>query len=71
MSLVWRHDDDDSLDQVRRYNTYKSWWFTGTLYVSLITILALAIFETPTVSSLETFAKERFWVTVGLILARF
>ena len=53
---------------MRRYNTYKSWWFTGTLYVSLVTILALAIFETPTVSSLETFAKERFWVTVSPIL---
>ena len=50
---------------MRRYNTYKSWWFTGTLYIALVTIIALAIFETPTVSSLETFAKEKFWVTVG------
>ena len=51
--------------QVRRYNTYKSWWFTGTLYIALVTIIALAIFEDPTVSSLETFAKEKFWVMVS------
>ena len=54
------------MTQVRRYNTYKSWWFTGTLYIALVTIIALAIFETPTVSSLETFAKETFWVTVSI-----
>ena len=54
------------MTQVRRYNTYKSWWFTGTLYIALVTIIALAIFETPTVSSLETFAKEKFWVTVSI-----
>ena len=57
------------MTQVRRYNTYKSWWFTGTLYVALVTIIALAIFETPTVSTLETFAKEKFWVTVGQTLS--
>ena len=59
------------MTQVRRYNTYKSWWFTGTLYIALVTIIALAIFETPTVSSLETFAKEKFWVTVSITVSPF
>ena len=48
-----------------RYNTYKSWWFTGSLHVALIILLSLAIFEQPTIAKFQSLADQQFWVTVG------
>ena len=48
-----------------RYNTYKSWWFTGLLHVALIILLSLAIFEQPTIAKFQSLADQQFWVTVG------
>ena len=50
-----------------RYNTYKSWWFTGSLHVALIILLSLAIFEQPTIAKFQSLADQQFWVTVGAL----
>ena len=55
---------DPTLSSVRMYTTYKSWWFTGLLYLALVIVLSLAIFEQPTVGTLQSFALNKFWATV-------
>ena len=47
------------------YGTYKSWWFTGLLYLALVIILSLAIFEQPAIQRFQNFALNKFWATVG------
>ena len=55
---------EPTVSSVRMYSTYKSWWFTGILYLALVIILALAIFEQPTVPHFQAFALSQFWATV-------
>ena len=55
---------DPTVSSVRMYTTYKSWWFTGLLYLAHIIVLSLAIFEQPTVGALQNFAHNKFWATV-------
>ena len=56
---------DPTISSVRMYGTYKSWWFTGLLYLALVIILSLAIFEQPTIQRFQNFALNKFWATVG------
>ena len=55
---------EPSVSSVRMYTTYKSWWFTGSLYLALAIILSLAIFEQPTIGHFKGFALNQFWATV-------
>ena len=55
---------EPSVSSVRMYGTYKSWWFTGILYLALAIILSLAIFEEPTIGHFQAFALNQFWATV-------
>ena len=56
---------DPTISSVRMYGTYKSWWFTGLLYLALVIILSLAIFEQPAIQRFQNFALNKFWATVG------
>ena len=56
---------EPTVSAVRLYSTYKSWWFTGILHLALAVLLALAIFEEPTVSSLNKFSYHKYWATVS------
>ena len=56
---------EPTVSSVRMYSTYKSWWFTGILYLALVIILTLAIFEQPTVPHFQAFALNQFWATVS------
>ena len=55
---------EPTVSSVRMYSTYKSWWFTGILYLALVIVLTLAIFEQPTVQRFQAFALNQFWATV-------
>jgi len=55
---------ESSVSAVRMYSTYKSWWFTGILYLSLAVILCLAIFEEPTIQKFQDFATHKFWAPI-------
>ena len=62
---------ESSVSAVRMYSTYKSWWFTGILYLSLAVILCLAIFEEPTIQKFQDFATHKFWAPVSFQQMRF
>jgi len=64
-AMTGRHMEfEPTVSAVRKYTTYKSWWFTGILYLAFIIILCLAIFEEPAINSLQHFASDKFWVTI-------
>ena len=53
---------EPTVSAVNMYQTYKSWWFTGILYLALGIILALAIFEEPAASA--SYLPLPFYITV-------
>eukprot|EP00092_Neocalanus_flemingeri_P012682 GFUD01013666.1.p1 GENE.GFUD01013666.1~~GFUD01013666.1.p1 ORF type:complete len:812 (-),score=155.83 GFUD01013666.1:49-2484(-) len=55
---------EPTVSAVNMYTTYKSWWFTGILYVALFIILGLAIFEEPAANS--QYLPLPFYITVTL-----
>jgi len=55
---------EPTVSAVNMYQTYKSWWFTGILYLALGIILALAIFEEPAASA--SFLPLPFYITVTI-----
>jgi len=44
---------EPTVSAVNMYTTYKSWWFTGILYLALFIILGLAVFEEPASKNLS------------------
>ena len=66
-AMTGRHMEfEPTVSAVRMYSTYKSWWFTGLLYLALVIILCLAIFEEPTISTFKEFTLDKFWVSVSI-----
>ena len=57
---------EPTVSAVNMYTTYKSWWFTGILYVALGIILSLAIFEEPAADA--SFLPLTFYITVSRTL---
>jgi len=55
-----------TVSAVRLYTTYKNRWLTGSLYLSITLILALAIFEDPVDKTIKTYANLPFVVTVSI-----
>ena len=58
---------EQTVSAVNMYTTYKSWWFTGILYMALLIILGLAIFEEPAANA--SFLPLPFYITVGFSLS--
>jgi hypothetical protein len=57
---------EPTVSAVNMYTTYKSWWFTGILYLALGIILSLAIFEEPAADA--SFLPLPFYITVSRTL---
>ena len=57
---------EPTVSAVNMYTTYKSWWFTGMLYLALGIILSLAIFEEPAADA--SFLPLPFYITVSRTL---